>query len=120
MKHNEANLSQIIAGLEWYTRVASEIGHCTIKQDEIQAYLKAFKELTEENERLERICDSYALQYGTVTDKEAFLKKERTDTVRKMQEVLKSHIKGTNEGMITNLKRLIDYHAEKMIEGDTK
>lgn len=35
-------------------------------------------------EVLERICDSYALQYGTATDKEVFLKKERADTVRKM------------------------------------
>lgn len=39
-------------------------------------------------EELENICESYALQYGTATDKEVFLKKKRADTVRKMQELL--------------------------------
>ena len=52
MNHNEYSLSQIIASLKWYARVASKIGHCFIPDDEINAYLKAFKELTEENERL--------------------------------------------------------------------
>ena len=47
------------------------------------------KELTEENERLKNACDSYMLQYGTVTDKEAFLKGERADTVRKMHSLIK-------------------------------
>ena len=36
----------------------------------------------------ERICESYMLQYGTVADKEVFLKKERADTVRKYREQL--------------------------------
>ena len=40
-------------------------------------------------EELENICESYALQYGTATDKEVFLIKERADTVRKMVERLK-------------------------------
>ncbi len=73
--------------------------------------LTIIKELTEENAKLarscteltrkleianldieckERICESYALQYGTTADKEVWLKKERADTVRKMQERLKA------------------------------
>lgn len=48
-----------------------------------------------EVERLQRILDSYALQYGTATDKEVFLKKERADTVRKMHDSIKERcIKG--------------------------
>lgn len=34
----------------------------------------------------ERICESYMLQYGTVADKEVWLKKERADTVLKYGE----------------------------------
>ena len=36
-------------------------------------------------EELENICESYALQYGTATDKEVFLKKKRADTVAKTE-----------------------------------
>ena len=36
----------------------------------------------------DRICESYMLQYGTVADKNVFLKKERADTVKEMQEKL--------------------------------
>ena len=57
MNHNEYSLSQIIASLKWYARVASEIGHCTIKQDEIHAYLNTFKELTEESKKWEEAYD---------------------------------------------------------------
>ena len=52
MKHKKVTPSQIIAGLEWYAKVASRVGHCVIPDDEINAYLNAFKELIEENERL--------------------------------------------------------------------
>ncbi len=48
------------------------------------------KELTEENERLKNICNSYALQYGTARDKEVFLRKEREDTVKRFAERLKA------------------------------
>ena len=51
--------------------------------------LALLREKDEEIERLTRICGSYALQYGTAVDKEAFLKQERADTVRKMQERLR-------------------------------
>ena len=52
MEHNKATRSQMIAGLEWYAKVASRVGHCVLDEKEITAYLKTVKELTEENERL--------------------------------------------------------------------
>lgn len=64
--------------------------------------LSLIKELTQklelanlEIECKERICESYMLQYGTVADKEVWLKRERADTVQKMQELIKERcIKG--------------------------
>ena len=50
--------------------------------------LSLIREQEKRIEELENICESYALQYGTATDKEVFLIKERADTVRKMQEML--------------------------------
>lgn len=51
--------------------------------------LKRDKEMLElQIEVKERICDSYMLQYGTVADKEVWLKKERANTVRKYREQL--------------------------------
>ena len=84
-------------------------------------------ELAEENERLENICQSYALQYGTVTDKEVFLKKERADTVRKMQAAIieyysKPKYQPTREHpirhtQIEHLFAVIDQIAKEMLEG---
>ena len=51
--------------------------------------LSLIREQEKRIEKLENICNSYAMQYGTATDKEVFLKKERADTVRKMVERLK-------------------------------
>ena len=75
MEHNEYTLSHIIAGLEWYARVASRVGHCVIPDNEINAYLKAVKELTEEKERLipdtiTTIQTLFAIHLGTYTDKD--------------------------------------------------
>lgn len=117
MEHNEYTLSHIIASLTWYARVASEIGHCTIKQEEINAYLNAFKELTDENERLENALVEQSTENVMLCGE---VKHARADTVREMQEVLKSNIKGNREDIITDLKKYIDYHAKKMIGGDTK
>lgn len=50
--------------------------------------LSLIREQDKRIEKLERICDSYAMQCGTATDKEVFLQKERADTVRKMRERL--------------------------------
>lgn len=54
----------------------------------IKEALSLIREQEKRIEELENICESYALQYGTATDKEVFLKKERAATVRKMQELL--------------------------------
>lgn len=66
----------------------------------------------------ERICESYMLQYGTVADKEVWLKKERADTVRKMQERL--HERKVSYGNITfRVVPIddIDQIAKEMVEG---
>ena len=50
---------------------------------------KAYEALEAENERLKRICESYALLYGTVRDKDAVLKEARALGVRKMRTLIK-------------------------------
>jgi DNA repair exonuclease SbcCD ATPase subunit len=64
----------------------------------------------------ERICESYMLQYGTVADKEVWLKKERADTVRKMHSEIKDRcIKfGIYPAFVA---RTIEQIAEEMLEG---
>lgn len=78
------------------------------------------KELTEVYERLKHISESYMLQYGTAVDKEVFLKNERADTVRKMQERLIAEIENTpnaNEFFITAWRTKIDQIAKEILEG---
>ena len=45
----------------------------------------------EEIERKDRILESYALQYGTATDKEVFLQKARAKAIREFAELLKQN-----------------------------
>lgn len=45
-----------------------------------------------ENERKDRILESYALQYGTVTDKEVFLKQARAEAIREFAERVERYI----------------------------
>ena len=71
------------------------IKELTDENDKLHASCTELARVQEENERLERICESYTLQYGTAADKEVFLKKERADTVRKMLSEIKERcIKG--------------------------
>ena len=68
----------------------------------------------------ERICESYMLQYGTAADKEVWLKKERADTVREMQERLKEYLDdfyNSDEDAILDIPDLIDQIAKEMVEG---
>lgn len=65
------------------------VTHNNCLQIAIKNAIALLREKDAEIERLTRICDSYVLQYGTAVDKEAFLKHERADTVRKMQERLR-------------------------------
>ena len=53
-------------------------------------YLKQQNEIYEVlNKKLEGACESYAWTYGTSISKELFLEKERADTVREMQSMIK-------------------------------
>ena len=98
---------------------------------------KKVAELTEENAELTRkleianleieckvrICESYMLQYGTVADKEVWLKKERADTVRKMQEIINERLDISVEGysseeVKSDVRDMVDQIAEEMIGGD--
>lgn len=120
----ELNREQIIKALECCSGIAKCVD-CPYAEKEDCAkqnardVIELIKELTEENERLEHICNSYALQYGTAADKEVFLKAERADTVRKMQERLKAHFDTyTDEDEETALymRNLIDQIAKEMLE----
>ena len=86
-----------------------------------QNALSLIKELTRklecanlEIECKEHICESYMLQYGTVADKEVWLKKERADTVRKMKAEIEARcIKGGIYPAF--VKSTIDQIAEEII-----
>ena len=54
--------------------------------------LKVINGLLAENKRLSDICESYALQYGTATDKEVFSKKERYGTLLHVKDLLEQVI----------------------------
>lgn len=56
----------------------------------INDMLPEYERQKAENERKDRILESYALQYGTVTDKEVFLKKARDEAIREYAERLKA------------------------------
>lgn len=80
------------------------------------------KKTTKENEGLHRICQSYVLQYGTATDKEIFLKKERAETVQKMQERLKADAVTIQDhtgklGVVVGVGNIDDV-AREMLEGE--
>ena len=96
-----------------------EAGYCKASElvEANEALMLQHKILEAKNERLEIICDSYALQYGTVADKEVFLKKERADTVRKMQELIKERcIKGGIYPAF--VERTIDQIVKEMVENE--
>lgn len=79
-----------------------------------------------EIEAKERICESYMLQYGTVADKEVWLKKERADTVRKMQTAIKEYYSKSvyrptlkhpvKHTMVEHLFYVLDQIAKEMME----
>ena len=154
----ELNAEQIKKALEcFHQRILNTDLAKKITETEMMAIIDALaliNELTEENERLhascteltrkleianleieckERICESYMLQYGTVADKEVFLKKERADTVRKMQERLKEapikvglplfglqtkdEVEDYANELILQMRDAIDQIAKEMLEG---
>lgn len=77
--------------------------------------LSLIREQDKRIKELENICESYALQYGTVVDKEVFLKKKRADTVRKMQEAIKERcIKGGIYPVF--VKKVVEAVAKELLE----
>ena len=79
--------------------------------------LSLIREQDKRIEELENICDSYALQYGTATDKEVFLKQERAATVRKMQSEIEARCiaKGIYPVIVKNV---VDEVAKEILEGE--
>ena len=113
ISHNGKNVnilnSQMLAGLEWYAKVASRVGHCVLDEKEIKAYLNAFKELTE---RYSNLDDSYACL-------KIELELAKANTVRKMQTEIEARcIKGGIYPAF--VKSTIAKIAEEMIEGEIK
>ena len=121
-RDTEPNLSQIIAGLEWYAKVCKVLGHCTVDKREITAYLKTIKELTEENERLSDERNRYKRYYFNHCFDELRANVEadvRADTVKKMQTEIEARcIKGGIYPAF--IKSTIAKIAEEIIEGETK
>lgn len=113
-KHKEAKYNELY---EEYESMAKSVNEAS----DLIRKLKHDKEILNlEIERLKIICESYMLQYGTVVHKEFWLKQERADTVRKMQEELKKTFSALCKGEMSDLYRIIDQIAKEMIEGETK
>jgi hypothetical protein len=91
----------MIAGLEWYTKVASRVGHCVLDEKEISAYLKIFKELIEENSNLD----------DTIACLKIELETERSDTLNAFQTRLTQAI-----GSYTNKDYVYVYAWFKLID----
>jgi hypothetical protein len=74
----EFDTEQIIKALEcFHSRILNSNLAEKITEGEIMSIINALvliKELTEENERLNRIIESYMLQYGTAVDKNVLIK----------------------------------------------
>lgn len=108
MKHKKVTRSQMLAGLKWYAKVASRVGHCVIPENEINAYLNTVKELIEDNSNLD----------DTIACLKIELETERADTVKKMQSEIEARcIKGGIYPAF--VKSTIEKIAEEMIGGDT-
>jgi hypothetical protein len=74
----------------------------------------------EEVERLQTICDSYIVQYGTVAHKEVLLKKERADTVKKMQEKLIATFCPDANYCGYDIHAAINEKAKEILEGNNE
>ena len=57
-----------------------------MKEDLMQSIAKERNHYSDEVERLERICHSYALQYGTVTDQQKVIDKAKAEVAREIFE----------------------------------
>lgn len=133
IKSQEQRIKELTQANE---QLSESYDHLEKTKDEL---LAERSRLTEENAKLtrkleianlkieckERILDSYMLQYGTVADKEVFLKKERADTVRKMSKLVKERLDISVEGYSTDEVRetvfdTIDQIAKEIANEDIK
>ena len=71
-------------------------------------------------ERLERICHSYALQYGTVTDQQKVIDKAKAEVAREIFEeigkILYKHTKNAIKEKSATCELTIDYIGEDIAE----
>ena len=80
-------------------------------------YLKQQNEIYETlNKKLEDACESYAWTYGTSISKELFLKKERENTVKEMQSMIKEECLagGIYPAFVA---RVVENVGKKLLEG---
>lgn len=72
---------------------------CNIQyiQDNPDAVLGLMVEAIAEINRLKGICESYALQYGTVTDKEYFIRRAKIEAVKAVVSRLKDSLEDKTE-----------------------
>lgn len=78
--------------------------------------LDLINRLSTENERKDRILESYALQYGTVTDKEVFLRKARAEAIKEFAERLKAEATLQHGGVTVVYGSCIDNLVKEMKE----
>lgn len=69
-----------------------------------------------EIERKDRIIESYALQYGTVTDKEVFLRKARVEAIKEFAERLQAEATLQHGGVTVVYGSCIDNIVKEMKE----
>ena len=74
------------------------------------------KRADEEIERKDRILESYALQYGTATDKEVFLRKAKADAIREFAERFRERCGRNCDSAIIWAKGTIDNLVREMTE----
>ena len=74
------------------------------------------EELEKEVERLTGILNSYALQYGTVVDKEVFLKKARAEDAKEFADSIKTYYAHIDKTVGALINYTIDKKLEEFLE----
>ena len=78
---------------------------------------KIIKRLASENDRKAHILDSYALQYGTVADKDKLLKEAKAKAVREFADRFMENFDtytDDEEWQVLNIKNLVDNLLQEM------
>lgn len=85
ISEGETHLDNLAEGFSEASRVIDRIPTADV------APKSEVEELEKEVERLTDILNSYALQYGTVADKEVFLKKARAEGAKELANSIKTY-----------------------------